>query len=206
MILLYFSSSTSSCLIFVFRFDLEMEFKALSKKISSARLGAKVKCEFIKEGKVEYVDWCKNKQWRLCNLTNRFNFFGCPFRLKMTSKYIKIDQSSWSLIFLSSHVRVLWSEKSDCISCSQNEIICFQGWSFHVLYILFVIFYLELAWKFVHSTLASDQVSAGSPLVGLAFLACLTLVLQYLPFQGSVLNILLQKNIFEKYNRQMFRV
>ena len=38
------------------RFDLEMEFKALSKKISSARLGAKVKCEFIKEGKVEYVD------------------------------------------------------------------------------------------------------------------------------------------------------
>ena len=32
-----------------------MEFKALSKKISSARLGAKVKCEFIKEGKVEYV-------------------------------------------------------------------------------------------------------------------------------------------------------
>lgn len=78
-----------------------MEFKALSKKISSARLGAKVKCEFIKEGKVEYVDWCKNKQWRLCNLTNRFNFFVCPFRLKMTSKYIKIDQSSWSLIFLS---------------------------------------------------------------------------------------------------------
>lgn len=101
MILLYFPSSTSSCLIFVFRFDLEMEFKALSKKISSARLGAKVKCEFIKEGKVEYVDWCKNKQWRLCNLTNRFNFFVCPFRLKMTSKYIKIDQSSWSLIFLS---------------------------------------------------------------------------------------------------------
>ena len=101
MILLYFSSSTSSCLIFVFRFDLEMEFKALSKKISSARLGAKVKCEFIKEGKVEYVDWCKNKQGRLCNLTNRFNFFVCPFRLKMTSKYIKIDQSSWSLIFLS---------------------------------------------------------------------------------------------------------
>ena len=58
----------------------------------------------------------------------------------------------------------------------------------------------------MHSTLASDQVSQGSPLVGLAFLACLTLVLQYLPFQGSVLNSLLQKNIFEKYNRQMFRV
>lgn len=67
-----------------------MEFKVLSKKISSARLGAKVKCEFIKEGKVEYVDWCKNKQGRLCNLTNRFNFFVCPFRLKMTSKYIKM--------------------------------------------------------------------------------------------------------------------
>ena len=35
------------------RFDLEMEFKPLSKKVASARLGAKVKCEFIKEGRVE---------------------------------------------------------------------------------------------------------------------------------------------------------
>lgn len=188
-----------------------MEFKALSKKISSARLGAKVKCEFIKEGKVEYVDWCKNKQGRLCNLTNRFNFFVCPFRLKMTSKYIKmskIDQSSWSLIFLSHFFMYVFCDlrSQTVFECWLHEIICFQGWSFHDLHILFVIFYLELAWKFVHSTLASDQVSAGSPLVGLAFLACLTLVLQYLPFQGSVLNILLQKNIFQKYNRQMFRV
>jgi len=35
------------------RFDLEMEFKTLSKKVGSARVGAKVKCEFIKEGRVE---------------------------------------------------------------------------------------------------------------------------------------------------------
>lgn len=41
-------------------FDLEMEFKALSKKISSARLGAKVKCEFIKEGKVDEDDMQSN--------------------------------------------------------------------------------------------------------------------------------------------------
>lgn len=180
-----------------------MEFKALSKKISSARLGAKVKCEFIKEGKVEYVDWCKNKQWRLCNLTNRFNFFVCPFRLKMTSKYIKIDQSSWSLIFLSHFLMYVFCDLRSQTAFHARKMKLF---AFKDDLILFVIFYLELAWKFVHSTLASDQVSAGSPLVGLAFLACLTLVLQYLPFQGSVLNILLQKNIFEKYNRQMFRV
>ncbi|CAH3041933.1 unnamed protein product [Porites lobata] len=37
-----------------------MEFKALSKKISSARLGAKVKCEFIKEGKVDEDDMQSN--------------------------------------------------------------------------------------------------------------------------------------------------
>lgn len=39
--------------IYEFRFDLEMEFKPLSKKIVSARIGAKVRCEFIKEGRAE---------------------------------------------------------------------------------------------------------------------------------------------------------
>lgn len=47
----------------------------------------------------------------------------------------------------------------------------------------------------MYSTIESDQVSAGSPLLGLSFLACVTLVLQYVPFQGILLNILLQKNI-----------
>ncbi|XP_068694651.1 rho-associated protein kinase 2-like isoform X1 [Montipora foliosa] len=41
-------------------FDLDMEFKSLSKKISSARLGAKVKCEFIKEGKEDEDDMQSN--------------------------------------------------------------------------------------------------------------------------------------------------
>jgi len=41
-------------------FDLEMEFKTLSKKIGSARLGAKVKCEFIKEGRVDEDDMQSN--------------------------------------------------------------------------------------------------------------------------------------------------
>ena len=42
-----------SLLALACRFDLEMEFKTLSKKVASARVGAKVKCEFIKEGRVE---------------------------------------------------------------------------------------------------------------------------------------------------------
>lgn len=37
-----------------------MEFKSLSKKIASARLGAKVKCEFIKEGKMDEDDMQSN--------------------------------------------------------------------------------------------------------------------------------------------------
>ena len=103
-----------------------MEFKALSKKISSARLGAKVKCEFIKEGKVEYVDWCKNKQWRWCNLTNRFNFFVCPFRLKMTSKYIKIDQSSWSLMFLSRFLMYVFCDLTSHTAFHAGKMKLFQ--------------------------------------------------------------------------------
>lgn len=140
-----------------------MEFKALSKKISSARLGAKVKCEFIKEGKVEYVDWCKNKQWRLCNLTNRFNFFVCPFRLKMTSKYIKIDQSSWSLIFLSHFFMYVFCDlrSQTAFHARKMKLFAFKDDLFMICTFFLLFFYLELAWKFVHSTLASDQVSAG---------------------------------------------
>ncbi|KAL9986497.1 hypothetical protein ACROYT_G000657 [Oculina patagonica] len=41
-------------------FDLEMEFKPLSKKIASARLGAKLKCEFIKEGRADEDDMQSN--------------------------------------------------------------------------------------------------------------------------------------------------
>lgn len=41
-------------------FDLEMEFKTLSKKVASARVGAKVKCEFIKEGRVDEDDMQSN--------------------------------------------------------------------------------------------------------------------------------------------------
>ena len=32
------------------RHDLEMEFKTLSKKVVSCKLGVKISCEFIKEG------------------------------------------------------------------------------------------------------------------------------------------------------------
>lgn len=41
-------------------FDLEMEFKPLSKKIVSARIGAKVRCEFIKEGRADEDDMQSN--------------------------------------------------------------------------------------------------------------------------------------------------
>ncbi|XP_022788441.1 rho-associated protein kinase 1-like isoform X1 [Stylophora pistillata] len=41
-------------------FDLEMEFKPLSKKIISARIGAKVRCEFIKEGRADEDDMQSN--------------------------------------------------------------------------------------------------------------------------------------------------
>lgn len=41
-------------------FDLDMEFKSLSKKITSARLGAKVRCEFIKEGREDEDDMQSN--------------------------------------------------------------------------------------------------------------------------------------------------
>ena len=46
---------TCKVLIYVFvfnfdRFDLEMEFKPMSKKIASAKLGVKIKCDFVKEG------------------------------------------------------------------------------------------------------------------------------------------------------------
>lgn len=41
-------------------FDLEMEFKPLSKKIVSVRIGAKVRCEFIKEGRADEDDMQSN--------------------------------------------------------------------------------------------------------------------------------------------------
>lgn len=136
-----------------------------------------------------YTDWCKNKQWRLCNLTNRFNFFVCPFRLKMTSKYIKIDQSSWSLIFLSHFFMYVFCDlrSQTAFHARKMKLFAFKDDLFMICTFFLLFFILNLRENLCIRLLQAIRFQRDSPLVGLAFLACLTLVLQYLPFQGSVL-------------------